>query len=81
MSRAPPFTMASLARAIKGLQLAGRFVVGVVLASEKEMQTRVSHWLRDRERDGLIATSRCEWELTTRATSNLRSASWEPSIV
>lgn len=23
-------------------------------ASEKEMQTRVSHWLRDRERDGLI---------------------------
>jgi len=27
---------------------------GSVWASEKEMQTRVSHWLRDRERDGLI---------------------------
>jgi integrase len=27
---------------------------GTVWASEKEMQTRVSHWLRDRERDGLI---------------------------
>lgn len=27
---------------------------GTVWQSEKEMQTRVSHWLRDRERDGLI---------------------------
>lgn len=27
---------------------------GTEWASEKEMQTRVSHWLRDRERDGLI---------------------------
>src|SRR5450756_477951 len=29
MSRALPFTVASLARAIKGVELAGRFVVGV----------------------------------------------------
>jgi integrase len=27
---------------------------GTPWASEKDMQTRVSHWLRDRERDGLI---------------------------
>jgi Phage integrase family len=27
---------------------------GIPWASEKDMQTRVSHWLRDRERDGLI---------------------------
>jgi hypothetical protein len=29
MTRALPFTSASLARAIKGVELAGRFVVGV----------------------------------------------------
>jgi hypothetical protein len=29
---------------------------GSAWASEKEMQTRVSHWLRDRERDGKIGT-------------------------
>jgi hypothetical protein len=29
MTRAIPFTVASLARAIKGVELAGRFVVGV----------------------------------------------------
>ena len=29
MTRALPFTAASLARAIKGVELAGRFVVGV----------------------------------------------------
>lgn len=29
MSKALPFTAASLARAIKGVELAGRFVVGV----------------------------------------------------
>ena len=29
MSRALPFTAASLARAIKGVEMAGRFVVGV----------------------------------------------------
>jgi hypothetical protein len=29
---------------------------GSVWASEKEMQTRVSHWLRDRERDGKIGS-------------------------
>ena len=29
MSRALPFTAASLARAIRGVELAGRFVVGV----------------------------------------------------
>jgi integrase len=27
---------------------------GTPWTSEKDMQTRVSHWLRDRERDGLI---------------------------
>ena len=27
---------------------------GTPWESEKDMQTRVSHWLRDRERDGLI---------------------------
>jgi hypothetical protein len=29
---------------------------GTAWPSEKEMQTRVSHWLRDRERDGLIGS-------------------------
>ena len=29
MSRALPFTIASLARAIKGVELAGRFVIGL----------------------------------------------------
>lgn len=29
MSRALPFTVASMARAIKGVELAGRFVIGV----------------------------------------------------
>jgi hypothetical protein len=32
MTRAMPFTKASLARAIKGVEKAGRFVVGVKLA-------------------------------------------------
>jgi 20S proteasome alpha/beta subunit len=32
MTRAIPFTVASLARAIKGVEQAGRFVVGVRLA-------------------------------------------------
>lgn len=30
MSRVIPFTVASLARAIKGVELAGRFVIGVM---------------------------------------------------
>ncbi|MFA9263237.1 MAG: hypothetical protein ACEQSB_08030, partial [Undibacterium sp.] len=29
---------------------------GTPWESEKDMQTRVSHWLRDRERDGLIGS-------------------------
>jgi integrase len=29
---------------------------GTAWESEKDMQTRVSHWLRDRERDGLIGS-------------------------
>jgi hypothetical protein len=44
MTRALPFTAASLARTIKGVELAGRFVVGVrpdgtVIVSDKPIET------------------------------------------
>jgi hypothetical protein len=44
MSRTIPFTAASLARAIKGVELAGRFVIGVmpdgtVIVGDKPVET------------------------------------------
>jgi hypothetical protein len=44
MTRAIPFTAASLARAIKGVSLAGRFVIGVrpdgtLIVGEKPLET------------------------------------------
>jgi hypothetical protein len=44
MTRALPFTAASLARAIKGVELAGRFVVGVrwdgtLIVGDKPIET------------------------------------------